>query len=298
MDKIKTGEMIREARLRKNYTQNELGDLLGVSNKAISRWENGDSFPDVGVLENLANVLELPIQDIVIGKKSEDNTDAVVEVVRIAKLQGKTNNEKLLHTFIGAMVIIYAGFLAYAGLSSRSYIEGNAVVVYGLSCALNMALIIIEVLRKGNHVVPVGSERLHVIMTSCCVVALSAEIFIMFFSFLRMSEDKTIFGMVRENTGPFVEGILTVIAVFGVFAAAACFQDIVKNNRVAYTPIIMAICMIYMSGLNGDLLHRLSLPEAAIQILVQNTVVIMGEMLITIVLAAILVKVRKGMNME
>ena len=31
-----------------NYKQSELGDLLGVSNKAVSRWENGESFPDVG----------------------------------------------------------------------------------------------------------------------------------------------------------------------------------------------------------------------------------------------------------
>lgn len=41
MDKLKTGEMIRQARMEKGYTQNELGMLLGVTNKAISRWETG-----------------------------------------------------------------------------------------------------------------------------------------------------------------------------------------------------------------------------------------------------------------
>ena len=44
MDKIKTGELIKNKRIEKGYTQLELGDLLGVSNKAVSRWENGDSF--------------------------------------------------------------------------------------------------------------------------------------------------------------------------------------------------------------------------------------------------------------
>lgn len=43
MDKKKTGALIREARIKKNYTQSELGDLIGVSNKAVSRWENGVS---------------------------------------------------------------------------------------------------------------------------------------------------------------------------------------------------------------------------------------------------------------
>ena len=50
MDKKKTGNLIREARTKKNYTQSELGDLLGVSNKAISRWENGECFPAMSVI--------------------------------------------------------------------------------------------------------------------------------------------------------------------------------------------------------------------------------------------------------
>mgnify|MGYP001251279008 CR=1 FL=1 len=41
MDKQKTGELIKSARIKKGYTQVELGDLLGVTNKAISRWEKG-----------------------------------------------------------------------------------------------------------------------------------------------------------------------------------------------------------------------------------------------------------------
>lgn len=43
MDKTKTGNLIKNARTKKNYTQSELGNLLGVSNKAVSRWENGVS---------------------------------------------------------------------------------------------------------------------------------------------------------------------------------------------------------------------------------------------------------------
>lgn len=66
-----------------NYKQSELGDLLGVSNKAVSRWENGESFPDVGVLESLAATLDISIQDILmifsfglilVGNLSQDST--------------------------------------------------------------------------------------------------------------------------------------------------------------------------------------------------------------------------------
>lgn len=45
MDKEKSGKLIKEARMQKNYTQSELGNLLGVSNKAVSRWETGRKLP-------------------------------------------------------------------------------------------------------------------------------------------------------------------------------------------------------------------------------------------------------------
>ena len=75
MDKKKTGNLIREARQCKNYTQSELGRMLGVTNKAVSRWENGESFPDIGVLESLSHLLELPIQDIVTGERAGDREE-------------------------------------------------------------------------------------------------------------------------------------------------------------------------------------------------------------------------------
>ena len=42
MDKETTGKLIREKRIEKGMTQTQLADELGVSNKAVSRWETGD----------------------------------------------------------------------------------------------------------------------------------------------------------------------------------------------------------------------------------------------------------------
>ena len=65
-----------------------------MTNKAVSRWENGESFPDIGVLESLSHLLELPIQDIVTGERAGDREEAVTEVVRLAKLQEQRKREK------------------------------------------------------------------------------------------------------------------------------------------------------------------------------------------------------------
>lgn len=75
MDKAKSGKLIKEARMQKNYTQSELGNLLGVSNKAVSRWETGESFPDVGILENLSSILGVSIQDVITGDKTGDKEE-------------------------------------------------------------------------------------------------------------------------------------------------------------------------------------------------------------------------------
>lgn len=96
MDKTKTGNLIKNARTKKNYTQSELGNLLGVSNKAVSRWENGDSFPDVGILENLAAVLDLQLQDIITGGTETNDASVVAEVVQVARLQQKEKKRRAI----------------------------------------------------------------------------------------------------------------------------------------------------------------------------------------------------------
>lgn len=70
MDKQKTGVMIREARIAKNYTQSELGNLIGVSNKAVSRWENGELLHNLITFEEvwkclLTNICTITIEMVI-----------------------------------------------------------------------------------------------------------------------------------------------------------------------------------------------------------------------------------------
>lgn len=64
MDKYDIAKKIYDARRAKNLSQKELGDLLGVSNKAVSKWENGDSVPKTATLIKLGQVLDLDVNEI------------------------------------------------------------------------------------------------------------------------------------------------------------------------------------------------------------------------------------------
>lgn len=58
------GEYIRERRIEKGYTQEELAGRLNVSNMSISKWENGRRYPDLEMLDDLARELEVSVEDI------------------------------------------------------------------------------------------------------------------------------------------------------------------------------------------------------------------------------------------
>ena len=62
-------ERLKKYRREKNLTQQELADLLQVSNKTVSRWESGGGYPDVPMLVPLARALGVSVDDLLDGKK-------------------------------------------------------------------------------------------------------------------------------------------------------------------------------------------------------------------------------------
>lgn len=69
MDMKTSGMFIAACRREKGLTQQQLGELLGVTNRAVSKWENGRSFPDVGLLESLCDTLEISVSELLAGEK-------------------------------------------------------------------------------------------------------------------------------------------------------------------------------------------------------------------------------------
>lgn len=70
MDSVKMGSFIAACRKEQKLTQAELAGQLNISDKTVSRWERGYGFPDINILEPLANVLEVSILDLVQSEKT------------------------------------------------------------------------------------------------------------------------------------------------------------------------------------------------------------------------------------
>jgi len=71
MNNIKTGTFIRERRKELGLTQKELAERLHITDRAVSKWERGLSAPDIGVLESLAEALDVSVVEILEGAQDE-----------------------------------------------------------------------------------------------------------------------------------------------------------------------------------------------------------------------------------
>ena len=67
MDNYVTGALIRRLRESKKMTQEELADKVCVSGKAVSKWETGRGFPDIGLIEPLAKALDISVIELLSG---------------------------------------------------------------------------------------------------------------------------------------------------------------------------------------------------------------------------------------
>ena len=75
MNQILIGKYIARKRKEKNLTQAQLAERLNVSNKTISKWENGNCMPDYSVIEVLCRELGITISELMDGEDSKKESD-------------------------------------------------------------------------------------------------------------------------------------------------------------------------------------------------------------------------------
>jgi transcriptional regulator with XRE-family HTH domain len=79
MDNERFGSFLARLRREQGLTQKELADRLNVTDKAVSKWETGKGFPDVKLLEPLAQALGVSLVELMQGKRQEADTLTVAE---------------------------------------------------------------------------------------------------------------------------------------------------------------------------------------------------------------------------
>lgn len=86
MDQEKIGKFIADLRKQKSITQAELGNLLGVSNKSVSKWENGICLPDPSLYNELCKIFNISKDELFNGKRKIKNYKKIIIFVTIVLL--------------------------------------------------------------------------------------------------------------------------------------------------------------------------------------------------------------------
>ncbi len=120
MNQKKIGQFIKERRKEKKLTQEELADKIRVSNRTISKWENGNSIPDYSIINDLCVALDVSVNELLSGEKiNKDDYQKRFEENFLKTM--KYNNKKINHStikiaiafIIVLLVCLYFGYKAF-----------------------------------------------------------------------------------------------------------------------------------------------------------------------------------------
>ena len=111
MNQIKIGRFIADERKRKGYTQKQLSEKLGISDKTISKWERGNGFPEVSLLLPLCDELEITVNELLSGERvSEEDyrKKAEVNMVNLVREAQESKKKIILSAMVAALTIVAA----------------------------------------------------------------------------------------------------------------------------------------------------------------------------------------------
>jgi len=128
MDKVKMGKFLTQLRNDKNLRQQDEAEIFQVSPQAISKWESGESVPDIGTLEKLSNFYKVGIDEIINGEIMNPNANvSTVVVARNPSMEDRGIGKPFYGAFIYSMSAIVLALI----LSLFPYIPFSAYPGYG-----------------------------------------------------------------------------------------------------------------------------------------------------------------------
>ena len=132
MDQQKIGGFLKELRLEKQMTQEQLAEQMGVSRRTVSRWETGNNLPDLSMRVELADYYDIEIKELLDGERSSTMNKEMKETLnKVADYEDWVKQKALK-----------AGNLAFASM----FLISVGAIIIQLLLAVNLRLVLGETL--------------------------------------------------------------------------------------------------------------------------------------------------------
>lgn len=144
MDQKKIGSLLKELRKEKGLTQEQFAEIVNVSNRTVSRWENGNNMPDLDILIQISDYYEINLRELLDGERKSDNMNKELEET-VLKAADYTNSETERYTkrlfwilLIGAVLWFISHLISHTSLIENDIM--SAVSEFSMGAASGMLI--------------------------------------------------------------------------------------------------------------------------------------------------------------
>ena len=174
MNQIKIGKFIAECRKKVNLTQMQLAEKLGITDKAISKWERGIAMPDSSIMLEMCDILGISVNELLSGEKismensNQKNEQLLLDMAKELERKNKTVWTSMWIIMIASMTALFAGVLISAFLIPEGVWQLVTIlgicIVFLIPCfyalKLEISVGVYKCKNCGHEIVPTYSEAL------------------------------------------------------------------------------------------------------------------------------------------
>lgn len=126
MDLVKIGKFISEKRKNKRLTQEQLAERLYITDRAVSKWERGLSLPDASIMIDLCNILDISVNELLIGEmiENKDYKKKTEELLLELARQDEVKNKKMITDMWVLIITALIFYLSIVLLACMALEEG------------------------------------------------------------------------------------------------------------------------------------------------------------------------------
>ena len=175
MDQIKIGQFIAARRKAVGLTQAELAEQLGITDRAVSKWETGRTMPDTALMLELCNILKINVNDLLCGEEisMNDNNQRNEQLILDMAKEVERKNKTIWTAMWVIMIVSMIGLLGGLFLTAFLVPEGpwQLVTILGLclfflpacfyALKLEVSVGAYKCKNCGHEIVPTYSQASH-----------------------------------------------------------------------------------------------------------------------------------------
>lgn len=157
MDQQKIGQFLRECRKEKGITQEQLAEMLGVTNRSVSRWENGSNLPDLDILIDMADYYDVELRELLDGERKSEKMNRELEET-VLKVAEYSNEDKIKLTKRMHLLFI-GGFVAAVTYMILLFTDRSDNFLGGLCLGITFGMMIVGVLMTSKYAAKIRTYK-------------------------------------------------------------------------------------------------------------------------------------------